>query len=59
MGATPLAEVGGTTITLPGASDCATALEADIVSVNPLGEIDRLDNAAESKTFVVAGTTFL
>jgi hypothetical protein len=58
-GATPTVEVGGTTITFPTASDRATGLEADIVSVKPSAETDRLDKALESRTFVVAGTTFL
>jgi hypothetical protein len=59
MGATPDDEVGGTTITLPTASDWATGLEADMVNINPSVDTDKFDSATESKTLVVAGTTSL
>jgi hypothetical protein len=50
IGATPLADVGGTTISLPTASDCASGLKADMVSVSPSEETDKLDRAAEFST---------
>jgi hypothetical protein len=59
VGAAPPALVGGTIITSPTESDWATGLEADMLSVRPSVETDRLVCATESKSFEVAGTTFL
>lgn len=59
LGAGPVVGVGGAMSTSPGASALPIGLAEDIVSVRPSVEMDKLDSPKESRTFVVAGITFL